>query len=147
MRTGVHNVGWGSSVGIATRKGLGGPGIESRWGRDFPHPSRPAPRTQSASYTMCIESFPGVKWSGRGVDHPSSAEVKERAEPYLYSTSGPSWTVTGWTVQLLVYTVWVDTHKHTHTHTHTHTHKIHTIKNRLRSSVNETGSNYKAPPL
>ena len=31
-----------SSVGIATRYGLVGPGIESRWGRDFPHPSRPA---------------------------------------------------------------------------------------------------------
>ena len=31
-----------SSVGIATRYGLDGPGIESRWGRDFPHPSRPA---------------------------------------------------------------------------------------------------------
>ena len=29
-------------VGIATRYGLDGPGIESRWGRDFPHPSRPA---------------------------------------------------------------------------------------------------------
>jgi hypothetical protein len=27
--------------GIATRYGLDGPGIESRWGRDFPHPSRP----------------------------------------------------------------------------------------------------------
>jgi hypothetical protein len=32
-----------SSVGIATRYGLDGPGIESRWGRDFPHPPRPAP--------------------------------------------------------------------------------------------------------
>ena len=31
-----------SSVGIATRYGLDGPGIESRSGRDFPHPSRPA---------------------------------------------------------------------------------------------------------
>ena len=31
-----------SSVGIATRYGLDGPGLESRWGRDFPHPSRPA---------------------------------------------------------------------------------------------------------
>jgi hypothetical protein len=29
-------------VGIATRYGLDGPGIESRWGRDFLHPSRPA---------------------------------------------------------------------------------------------------------
>ena len=35
-------VGRDSSVGIATRKGLDGQGIESRWGRDFPHPSRPA---------------------------------------------------------------------------------------------------------
>ena len=34
---------WGrdSSVGIATRYGLDGLGIESWWGRDFPHPSRP----------------------------------------------------------------------------------------------------------
>jgi len=30
------------AVGTATRYGLDGPGIESRWGRDFPHPSRPA---------------------------------------------------------------------------------------------------------
>ena len=29
-----------SSVGIATRYGLDGPGIECRCGRDFPHPSR-----------------------------------------------------------------------------------------------------------
>jgi hypothetical protein len=31
-----------SSVGIATRYGPDGSGIESRWGRDFPHLSRPA---------------------------------------------------------------------------------------------------------
>jgi len=31
-----------SSVSIATAYGLDGPGIESRWGRDFPHLSRPA---------------------------------------------------------------------------------------------------------
>ena len=31
-----------SVVGIATRYGLDGPGIESRWGRDFSHLSRPA---------------------------------------------------------------------------------------------------------
>ena len=31
-----------TSVGIATRYGLDGPGIESRWGQDFPHLSRPA---------------------------------------------------------------------------------------------------------
>ena len=32
----------GSVVGIATGYGLDGPGIESRWGRDFSHQSRPA---------------------------------------------------------------------------------------------------------
>ena len=32
----------GSSVGIATGYGLDGAGIESRWGKDFPHLSRPA---------------------------------------------------------------------------------------------------------
>jgi len=33
---------------------------------------------------------------------PYSAYVKERVELYLYSTSGPSWPVTGWTLPLLV---------------------------------------------
>jgi len=32
--------GSGSAVSIATGYGLDGPGIESRWGRDFPHVSR-----------------------------------------------------------------------------------------------------------
>ena len=32
-------MGQGSSVGIATRYGLDGPGIESRWGQVFAHPS------------------------------------------------------------------------------------------------------------
>jgi len=46
---------------------------------------------------MGTESFAGVKWPGRGFDHPppSSAEVKGRVELYLYSTSGPSWPVIG----------------------------------------------------
>jgi hypothetical protein len=35
-------VGSDSSAGIATDYGLGGPGIESRLGRDFPHLFRPA---------------------------------------------------------------------------------------------------------
>ena len=32
----------GSVAGIATDYGLEGPGIQSRWGRDFPHQSKPA---------------------------------------------------------------------------------------------------------
>jgi hypothetical protein len=41
-----HNVrrGLGSSVGITTAYGLEGPGIESLWGRDFPHLSIPSLR-------------------------------------------------------------------------------------------------------
>jgi hypothetical protein len=40
--------GQGSSVGIVTDYELDGPGIESRWGQDFLHMSRPALRpTQS----------------------------------------------------------------------------------------------------
>ena len=31
-----------SVVGIASRYGLDDLGIESQWGRDFPHPYRPA---------------------------------------------------------------------------------------------------------
>jgi hypothetical protein len=34
-------VGRDSSVGISTGYGLDGPGIEYRWSRDIPHPSRP----------------------------------------------------------------------------------------------------------
>ena len=86
------------SVGIATRYGLDGPRIESQWGgRDFPHPSRPAPGAQPASYKMGTGSSPGVKRPGRGVEHPpsSGAEVKERVELYLYSPFGPSWPVIG----------------------------------------------------
>ena len=49
-----------SSVGIATRYGLDGPGIESRgWGgRDFPHPSRPALGTIQPSIQWLSGLFP-----------------------------------------------------------------------------------------
>ena len=40
---GNRGFGPGSVVGIATGYVLEGPGIESRWGWDFPHLSRPAP--------------------------------------------------------------------------------------------------------
>ena len=36
-----YKCGLGSAVGIATGYGLDGPGIGSRWGRDFPRLSRP----------------------------------------------------------------------------------------------------------
>ena len=47
-------------------------------GRNFPHPTRPALGTTHSP--MDTGSFPGVKRTGRGVDHtpPSSTEVKEK---------------------------------------------------------------------
>ena len=65
---------------LATRYWLNGPGIESRWRRDFPHPSRPAlGPTQPPLQWVPALSW-GVKRPGRGADHPplSSAEVKGR---------------------------------------------------------------------
>jgi hypothetical protein len=69
-----------SSVGIATRYGLDGPGIESRWGARFSAPVQTGPGAHPASYTIGTKSFPGVERPRRGADRPppSSAEVKER---------------------------------------------------------------------
>jgi hypothetical protein len=66
-----------SSVGIATGYGLGGPGIESRWGAIFFAHVQTIPGDHPVSCTMGIGSFPGVNRPGRGADHtpPSSAEV------------------------------------------------------------------------
>jgi len=92
-----------SSVGIATRCGLDGPRIESRWGRDFPHPSRSALGPTQPPIQLVLGPSPGGKVAGRGVDHPppSSAEVKERVKLYLYSPPGPSWPVLGRTLPSL----------------------------------------------
>jgi hypothetical protein len=55
------------------------------------------PEAQQTSYTVGTVTFPRVKRPGRGVDQslPSSAEVKERVELYIYSASGPSCPVVG----------------------------------------------------
>jgi hypothetical protein len=54
-----------SAVGIATRYGLDGPGIESRWGGgDFPHRSRPALGPTQPPITWVPGSSPGGKATG-----------------------------------------------------------------------------------
>jgi hypothetical protein len=89
-----HNVGRDSSVGIVTRYGLDGPGIESRWGRDFSAPVLIGPGAHPASYTMDTGSFPGENWPGRGLYHPptSSTQVKERVELAFVACSSANFT-------------------------------------------------------
>ena len=83
---------------MADGYGLDGPGdrIPLGGGRFSAH-VQTGPWAHSASYTMGTGSFSGVKWPGRGVDHPppSSAEFKERVNLYMYSPSGPSWPILG----------------------------------------------------
>jgi len=52
---------WGrdSSVVIATRYGLDGPGIESRYWQHFPAPVYTGPEAQPASYYDGYRVFPG----------------------------------------------------------------------------------------
>ena len=84
-----------SSVGIATRYGLDGREIESRWGARFSAPVQTGPGTHPTSYIMGTGSFPWVKRPGRGADQPPpfSAEVEGSVELYIYSPSGLSWPV------------------------------------------------------
>jgi hypothetical protein len=81
-----------------TGYGLDGPGIEYRWGRDFPHLSRPALGTIQPPVQWVPGLSRGVK-SGRGVTltpHPLLVQWsrKGRAIPLL-----PLWAV--WPVQSL----------------------------------------------
>ena len=79
--------GLGSVVGTATAYGLDGPGIESRWNEIFRTSSDRLwgpPSLMHNGYRL----FPGGKVRpGRDADPspPSSAEVKNRVELYLYS--------------------------------------------------------------
>ena len=79
----LRYVGRNSSVGIATGYGLDGPGIESRWGRDFRHLSRPALGPTKPP----VQWVPGLSWGKERPERdadpsaPSSAVV--RAIPVL----------------------------------------------------------------
>jgi len=61
-------------------------------GVTFSAPVQTGSGAHPASFTMDTWSFPRVKRLGRLVDHPlpSSADVKESVELYLYSPAGPS---------------------------------------------------------
>ena len=70
-----NEVGRDSSVGIATRYGLDGPGIESRWGARFSAPVQTDPGVHPASCTVGTGSFSGVKRPGPGANHPPPSSV------------------------------------------------------------------------
>ena len=57
-------VGRNSTVGIATCYGLEGPGIKFQWGRDIPHPSRPAEGPTQPPVQWVLRLFPGGKAAG-----------------------------------------------------------------------------------
>ena len=80
----------GSVVGIATGYGLDGQGIESRWGRDFPHLSRPAlgptqpPVQWVPGFSQGWRAAEGWRWPLTSFQ----CRGQERVELYLYSPYG-----------------------------------------------------------
>ena len=99
-------MGCDSSVVIATRYGLDGPRIRSRWGARFSSPVQTGPWCPPCLLYNGYRVFPGEKAAGawRWLPTPSSAEVKERVQLYIYSTSGPLWPVIRWTSPLPLHT-------------------------------------------
>jgi hypothetical protein len=81
--------GTGSVVSIATGYGLDGTGNESRWGRDFPHLSRPAlgPNQPPVQWVPSL-SQGGKERPGRDADAstPSSDVV---TKDYRYTSTPP----------------------------------------------------------
>jgi hypothetical protein len=89
-------VGRDSAVGISTRYGPDGSGIEFQYGGVFPNLSSPALGPMQ-HHIQCVPGlFPSVNRLGGDDDHPpSSAKVKERVALCLYSSSEPSRPVLG----------------------------------------------------
>jgi len=81
----------GSVVGIATGYGLEGLEIESRWGRDFPHLSRPVLGPTQPPVQWVPSLSRGKERPGRDADpsSPSSAVVKKEYSYNLHSPYGP----------------------------------------------------------
>jgi len=67
-----------SAVGIATAYWLDGAGTETRWGRDFLHPSRPAlrPTQPPAKWVPGLSRVKVRPWSDADPSTPFSAEVR-----------------------------------------------------------------------
>jgi len=84
-------VGRDGVLDMATRYGLDGTGIEYRWGRNFPHPSRPVLGLTQPPTQWVQGRSRGEKRQGCGADRPSlsSPAVKEIVALRFYSPSWP----------------------------------------------------------
>ena len=80
-------------AGIATRYRMGSPGIETRWGANFPHPSRLA----LGSIQPPVQWVPGLSRgeSGRGVGLTTHPHLAPSVGLYICSPLGLSWPVLG----------------------------------------------------
>ena len=73
-----------TSVGIANRSGLDGPGMQSRCGRDVPHQCRPSlGPTQPPVQGQWVILGGNAAGAWRRPPTPSSGKVNERVELYL----------------------------------------------------------------
>jgi hypothetical protein len=117
----VHYYNWSrdSVVGIATRYGLEGPGIESRWGeifRTYPDRLRGPPSLLYNGH----RAFPGGKGS-RSVmltTPPSSTEVKKELSHTSNHPMGLPGPVTGFPLSLLHYYYYCYYYHHHHHRRH-----------------------------
>jgi len=90
----VYN--FNSSVTIVTCYGQGGPGIESRCGRNFPHPSRPFLGEPPSLLYIGYRVFPAKKRPGHGTGHPSHPTPRlEKSWAIHLPPSGPTWSAVG----------------------------------------------------
>jgi hypothetical protein len=93
-------VGRDGLVCIASRYGLDGPGIDSRWRRDFLRPSRPSLGPTSLLFNGHLEIPRGkAAWAWRWPRTPLAPRLK-RVELYFYSPSGTSWQDMGWNLYI-----------------------------------------------
>ena len=92
-------------AGMVTHYWVDGPGMESRWRRDIPYPSRPVSPPTQPHVEWVPGHSPGVMRPARGTNHPSpsSAEGKERVVLYVYSPSMSSRRVIEWICLLRLY--------------------------------------------
>ena len=126
------DLGWDSVVSIATRYGVGGPGIECWWGRNFSSLGPTHPPVNGN-----LVSFPEAKRPGRGVERSplSNSKVQKRVDLYRHSPSVPTWSVVGGSFPLLFRSSECTKALLT----------AHKSRNSLRSSLLPTCSNQRAP--